>query len=315
MDLTIAFRQLSQCLQSLFKTIVATRHRRRLALAALVAIVYLPTWGGILIDGILKGRSDSVLNFGFMALALQTLIQQRPLLRSLPLESDDRWTGYGLLLVATIGLVGLRTFAPSASGQALAVMGMLLGAIWSTWGPMVLSRLPLTIAMLLASVYPHLGYIAATFLRFFTGPDWLERAMAIGGSWGLSLIGHPAHAQGAIVHLGRGAVLVAPGCSGFDLALTLCGMGFLIGRFLQVSRPRTLMLMLAGLVMAWLANVPRIMLLALADVYWGKSAFDFWHGPIGGQIFAGIVFTWHYYLSMWVIESKSLRPQSLRAKS
>jgi exosortase/archaeosortase family protein len=286
---------------------VATRHRRRLSLAALVAVCYLPTWLGILWDGILKGRSDSLLNLGFIVLGIQTLLQQSPILDELRAEEDDRMTGYLLLCISTLALIGFRGFSPSATLQALSVMGMLLGALWSTWGLGFFQRFPLVTTMFLASLYPHLSFITAQGFRVFMGPDLLERQMAIAGSWSLSLLGYQTHAERAIVHLDQGSVWVAPGCSGYDLAFTLCGIGFLLGQFMQARWKITAALMGLGILLAWIVNVPRIMVLAIASVYWGKDSFDFWHGPIGGQLFAGIVFTLHYYLGMWLIERQNQR--------
>ena len=44
--------------------------------------------------------------------------------------------------------------------------------------------------------------------------------------------------------------------------------------------------MTIGIVLALAFNVPRIVLMTLAVVYWGKDAFEFWHGAWGGQIFS-----------------------------
>jgi len=51
-------------------------------------------------------------------------------------------------------------------------------------------------------------------------------------------------------------------------------------------------------VLALIFNVPRIMLLAIAAVYWGETSFKFWHGPWGGQMFSGVLFTVYYYAVM-----------------
>lgn len=38
------------------------------------------------------------------------------------------------------------------------------------------------------------------------------------------------------------------------------------------------MMMVVGAGLALVFNIPRIMLLTLASVYWGKERFNFWHG-------------------------------------
>jgi exosortase/archaeosortase family protein len=60
-----------------------------------------------------------------------------------------------------------------------------------------------------------------------------------------------------------------------------------------------------GVVASFIFNVPRVMLLAIASVYWGHGAFEFWHGPWGGQLFSGILFMVYYYLVMWLANRQS----------
>ena len=56
--------------------------------------------------------------------------------------------------------------------------------------------------------------------------------------------------------------------------------------------------MTIGIVLALAFNVPRIVLMTLAVVYWGKDAFEFWYGAWGGQIFSAIVMTTYYQIIM-----------------
>jgi exosortase/archaeosortase family protein len=62
-------------------------------------------------------------------------------------------------------------------------------------------------------------------------------------------------------------------------------------------------LIVMGWTVAMVLNVPRIMLLAIASVYWGEHSFEFWHGPIGGQMFSAVMFTVYYYIAMWLVDS------------
>ncbi len=288
------------------------RHSQIVAIGLLFILAYLPTWGRVIWDGIVNGRSDSVLNFGLIFLGLQTIHSQRAKLRELPsVGGDDRFLGYGLMLTAIVTFIFFHSVTFSTSFQALAIMLLLIGIAGSTWGLGFFAMFPLAISYLLIAIYPDTSFIAIRIARFFTSDDMMEQIMAYLGSVGLNVIGYKAIAEAALVKLPGGAVLVAPGCSGFDMAYTLVGCSFMFGVFMRVSWKRILALVVMGWTIAMVFNIPRIMLLSLASVYWGKASFDFWHGPIGGQIFSAVMFTIYYYVAMWLVEPPKSKPSSV----
>jgi exosortase/archaeosortase family protein len=79
-----------------------------------------------------------------------------------------------------------------------------------------------------------------------------------------------------------------------------------LGLFLKQSFAKLAGMVAIGMVLALLFNLPRIMLLALSEAYWGSASFDFWHGIWGGQIFSTILFTIYYYVVMALVKH---RPQ------
>jgi exosortase/archaeosortase family protein len=105
--------------------------------------------------------------------------------------------------------------------------------------------------------------------------------------------------------LENGGVEVYPGCSGFDMAMTMIGLSVLVGIIFHLNIKRTVMLTLASVALALILNVIRIALMTLATAYWGDEVFDFWHGSWGGQIIVGVLFTAYYYLIIWIL------PQSI----
>jgi exosortase/archaeosortase family protein len=287
------------------------RHSQIVAISMLFILAYLPTWGRVVWDGIVIGGSDSILNFGLCFLALQTIHTQRAKLRGLPsVGGDDRFLGYGLMLAAVVTFIFFHSISSSPSFQALAIMLLLIGIAASTWGLGFFALFPSASLYLLISVYPDTSFIAIRVCRFFTSENMLEQVMAVLGSIGLNLIGYKAIAEAALVKLPEGSVLVAAGCSGFDMAYTLVGCSFLFGVFMHVSWKRILALMVMGWTIAMVFNVPRIMLLTLASVHWGKASFEFWHGTIGGQIFSMVMFTVYYYVAMWLVEPRKPKSQS-----
>ncbi len=282
----------------------ATRnsHRRYIALSCLVLLAYAATFLVVQFQSLIEGGSDFILNFGFIALAARQLYHRRQELRTFKALSDDRFLGYAVLLFGCLLLLFFRFFHTSISLQAFAAMVMLIGVAMSTWGLEFFQRFWAATVLMLVGIYPDLGYITVRVFRFFTSDDLLEQIMAWAGSLSLNLLGFKAIAETVYVRLPEGVVEVAPGCSGFDMALSTVGIGFLIGQFMHASWKRTASVMFAGWALAMIFNVPRIMLLSIASVYWGQDAFEFWHGPIGGQIFSGILFTVYYYVAMWMIE-------------
>jgi exosortase/archaeosortase family protein len=291
----------------LFRYSIQTQHRRIVMLGLLIATCYLPTFLGVFIFGVLAGKSDFVLNFGAIVVALQTFFQHRFLLKSMRAEEDDRFLGYALIAIGCVTLIFFRSISWSASFQALGAMMIVAGIAGSSWGLEVFQKFPVAFSLLLTSLYSDWIFISLRFFRFFTSEDMLEQTMAWLGSLGLKLLGHPAQAEASLLSIpAHGSVLVASGCSGFDMAFILGWMGFLMARLMQVSPKKTIGLVILGIGLALICNIPRIILLAFASIYWGKESFEFWHGPIGGQIFAGVLFTIYYYAAMWIIDRRSI---------
>ena len=189
--------------------------------------------------------------------------------------------------------------------QALIWLLVLAGIACSTWGIDFFRKYPLPIILIVLSVYPKPGVMARILWQTFTPPQLLENFMAWSGSHGLRAIGQNANVVDNIVSLPTGAVQVDWGCNGFNMSFTMAAAGLILGLFLKQGWLKTLGIMAIGVVMALIFNVPRIMLLAIAAVYWGEASFKFWHGPIGGQIFAGVLFTGYYYVVMWFASRRS----------
>ncbi len=287
----------------LWQRAIRDRHSQIVSIGLLFIVAYLPTWLGSIGRGILEGKSDSILNFGLIFLGLQTIHSQRHKLKELQsVGSDDRFLGYMVMLTGIVTFIFFHSITFSSSFQAMAIMLLLVGIGGSTWGLGFFGLFPASIIYVLIAIYPDTAFIAIRICRFFTSEDLLEHVMASLGAIQLNLIGYQAVAQGAYVTLAKGSVLVGPGCTGFDMAYTLMGCSFLFGRFMNVSWRRIVALIAVGWGIAMICNMPRIALLAIASIHWGPKSFDFWHGPIGGQIFSAVMFTIYYYVAMWLVE-------------
>jgi exosortase/archaeosortase family protein len=294
--------------QRLWQRAMRDRHSQIVTVGLLFILAYLPGWLRQIWIGILEGKSDSILNFGFLYLGLQAIHQQRAQLKTLEVRSDDRFLGYGLMLIGIATFIFYHSVTYSISFQSMAVILLILGIAGSSWGLAFFPRFLSATGFVLFSIYPDTSYIAIRVCRFFTSENMLENVMAWLGSLGLNAIGYKAISDTLYVKLPEGAVLVGPGCTGFDMAYTIVGCSLLCGLFLKMSWPKTVMMMGMGWVLAMVCNIPRIMVLAIASVYWGKASFEFWHGPIGGQIFSAIMFTLYYYIVMAIINSSGGKP-------
>jgi exosortase len=275
-----------------------TTHGRVVLLGMLAIACYFPTWGRVTWQVLAKGGSDFLINWGLMGLALREFWQHRGLISKMDAPPEDRWMGYAIL---GCGLAMIPMALNSASFQAL-LAAMIFGSLLlSQWGVAFFVRFPGSIVMLLFSLYPDMGYLANQIWRALTPHLLLERMTAGLASSGLQGIGFKAVAQDSLLSLPEGAVEVASGCSGFDMAFTLFAVGGLMGLYYRLKKRQTLAIMAVGVGLALAMNIPRVMLLAIASVYWGKASFEFWHGPVGGQMFAMVLFTIFHYMVMYVV--------------
>ncbi|HIK16419.1 MAG TPA: cyanoexosortase C [Leptolyngbyaceae cyanobacterium M33_DOE_097] len=290
-----------QKIKNLLIKYLSTYHGRFLALGLIAALIYLPTylfilWRTTFIDG----KSTVILNLGFLHLGITQLWQHRSQLSQQRPHEDERFVGHFLI---SCGALSLPFCLESASLQAFVVMLVLGGVLYSSFGMQVFKNFPLSCGMLFASVYPDWAFLSNYIFHFLTGPNFLENIMAVVGKHALTLIGQPAIAEGPYINLPTGSVLIGSGCTGFDMAFSIAGFSFLMGIWMKQPWTRIAIGMFFGIVLAFILNIPRIMLLTFAVVYWGKDAFEFWHGGWGGQIFAGVLFTVYYYILMPIYKS------------
>ncbi len=279
-----------------------SRHGRFVLCGLLIGLCYFPVWLGGLTVGALQGSAGLPLIAAVVFLGAQELWKRRRELSQMTASSEDQFLGH-LLIISGAILFPFCRF--DIWPQALIWLLILAGIAFSSWGLSFFQRYPLLILLVLISVYPKPGLMARILWKTFTPPNFLENFMAWSGTHALRMIGQSAEVTGNIVEMPGGSVEVAWGCNGFNMAFTMAAAGLILGLFLQQSWPKILGMMTIGIVLAMAFNVPRIMLLAFASVYWGEASFEFWHGPIGGQLFTGVLFTVYYYAAMGLIEKTS----------
>jgi len=130
--------------------------------------------------------------------------------------------------------------------------------------------------------------------------------MAWSSALALQLVGWSARAEATLIILPDGVVEVGWGCNGLDMALTMAVSGLFIGVVLKQNWQQIMQLLAIAVTLALLANVPRLMLVTVAYVYWGQAWFKFWHGFWGGQIFVLVLSGGYYYLAMRVVKQERI---------
>jgi len=283
-----------------------TPHHRIVTFSLLMGLFYLPAWLTVTVDISLQGSFDLFFNLGFLYLGLDHLWKHRKLLTRMVASDEERLTGY-LIIFGSVAL--FPVCFSSVSLKALLWAVILIGVAYSSWGIRFFKNYASQSVLILVSFYPNWTYAIREVWKATTPTHYLENLMAWAGSLALQAIGQPAIAKEFIIELPAGAVQIGFVCNGFEMAVTMAGASLLMGLCLKQSRLIILTMITVGVMLALVFNVPRIMLLTIASVYWGKDSFEFWHGPWGGQIFSTILFTVYYYAVMWIVEQQPVKPK------
>lgn len=298
----------------LLQTGLKTTHNRIVLLGLVVVLGYLSFWSGMLILRSFKGSSSGMLQLAAMSLGAYQLWNQYQCLEKLTAPEEDQLLGHilifsGVLLFPICLIATWSQAMVSALIMAMVCVIILVGIACSNWGVRFFSTHPVPTFLICLGLLPKPAEISRAIWRSFTEPDLLERFMAWAGSAALRAIGQPATVDGIFISLPGGSVEVGWGCNGFDMAMTMIVASLVLGLFLKQSGLKVMALMVIGATLALVSNIPRIMLVTYAAVYWGKYWFDFWHDSWGGQIFVSVMFTIYYYVIMAVLKrggSKSI---------
>lgn len=271
-------------------------HGRIISIGLLPGLFYSLNWFSSLASNGLSSSNAFILLSAF--LGFRKLWASRYNLSRLEVSEADEIVGHLLILS---GVFLFPFFLFSLWSQALVWLMILAGIAISSWGTQFFSLYPLATLLLVFSVYPKPTILAQEIWLALTPHQFLQRIMAQSGAVGLRALGLPAFAENTILAIPPlGAVDVNFACSGFTMALAMAAAGFFMGIFLKQNFANTILLILAGIISAFVFNVPRIMLLAIAAVYWGEEYFNFWHGFWGSQITTGVLFTIYYYVVMGI---------------
>lgn len=292
---------------SLLQEGIRTIHNRIVLAGLFIGLCYFPVWlSGLLKQSLLSSASLNLIIIATL-LGVYSLWQKRHHLSKLKASEEDRLIGH-IFILSGVFLFPFCRF--DIWSQALIWLLILIGIACSSWGLTFFSQNLFTVLMLSITVYPNLSSFArALWEILFPNQIW-NSSIAWISTLALQAIGQPAVAHGSIITLPQGSVEVGWGCNGLSMVLTMSTAGLLMGWFLKQPWQRIGKLITLGALLALVFNIPRIMLLTFASVYWGKGTFDFLHGTWGGQLFSAVLFTVYYYAAMWFINRRSVTNKS-----
>jgi exosortase len=245
-----------------------------LVLTVLIVAIYYRVLGKLVYDW----YTNPDFSHGFLVPVFSAYLMwtKRDALRRTPVQQS--WSGVYLVAAAIftlfLGIYGAELFL-----SRLSLVMLLAGLVWTLAGRAVLKelRFPLLV-LLLAIPFPAVIYNQITFpLQIFAS----KMASAI-----LPVFGVPVLRDGNIIQLPSMRLEVAEACSGIRSLMSLFTAAVFYGYFLEPSPRRRVILALASLPIAVLANAARIVGTGLAVQYWDPDkALGFFHEFSGWLMF------------------------------
>lgn len=175
------------------------------------------------------------------------------------------WVLFRSLFVA--GYDSFLRFAPIASGVGLTLLasGFALKQYWRELVILAFMLIPTTTLLDQIDISPLTADFSANLLFY---------------------LGFSVSQQDRILYLPSGSVEVYWGCSGIQSIWQLFMISFLFIMLFPLGWVRSLLLMVAGMLIAFVVNGLRVVLMALLVNQGDRAAFDYWHLGQGSLIFS-----------------------------
>jgi len=247
---------------------------RAAVLVALTAWLYAP----IIVKLVNQWWSDPNFSHGFFVPLFSAFVlwQNRKRVRQAP-RKPSLW-GLPILLTALLMLI-LGVFGAELFLSRVSLIVLLVGTVVFFQGWQVL-RAVLFPLLLLVLMVP----IPAIIFSQITFP--LQILASKLAAWSLPLLGVPVFREGNVINLPAMPLEVAEACSGIRSLMTLTTLAIMYGYLLEKRAAIRVILALASLPIAVLANGFRILGTGLLVQYWDPDkAEGFFHGFSGWLIF------------------------------
>jgi exosortase len=245
-----------------------------LTLCAAIGLLY----AGVMSSLVRQWATDDNYSHGFfvLPLALYFAWERRAELAAAPFRSSR--LGFllivGSLLVWVAGLLGSELFLTRVS-----MIGVIAGTIWFVWGTAHARVLAFPICFLLLMV--PLPAIVFNQLAF---PLQLLASQV--GESTIAAAGIPVLREGNVLHLPARTLEVAEACSGIRSLVSLVMLALVLGYFTGMGTGGRVVLALAAIPIAILANATRVAGTGLAAQWIGPEAAEgFFHTFSGWLMF------------------------------
>jgi exosortase len=245
-----------------------------IVLLGLLAAIY---WG-VIVKLVYDWYTQPDFSHGFLVAPFSAYLiwTKRETLRKTPVRQS--WAGVPLI-VAGIFTLFLGVYGAELFLARLSLLMLLGGLIWTLAGRQMLRELRFPLLVLLLGIpWPKVLYNQITFPLQILASKLASSA--------LPLFGVPVMRDGNIIQLPSMPLEVAEACSGIRSLMSLFTAAVFYGYFLEPSVKRRVILALAAIPIAVLANGARIVGTGLAVQYWDpEKALGFFHEFSGWLIF------------------------------
>ncbi|MEW6664886.1 MAG: VPLPA-CTERM-specific exosortase XrtD [Thermodesulfobacteriota bacterium] len=236
------------------------------------------------------GNDDYSHGILVVPIAVYLAWERRARLKTMEIGTD--WRALSLILLAVVifivGELGAELFTTRVS-----ILVFVIGLTWFLFGYPVLKTLAFPLAFLFLML-PLPGFI----YRNITFP--LQLTASIGAVHLLQTLGITAFREGNVIDVGFMQLQVVEACSGLRYILPLLTFGVLFAYFGQKALWKRIVLILATVPAAIVANVFRVAGTGWIGTYWGSEAAEgFFHSFSGWVVFMfciGLFFLLHVLL-------------------
>jgi len=172
------------------------------------------------------------------------------------------------------------------------------------------------------------GMPAILFLLFMVPLPWryesalsfpLQTVATNVSVWLLQFLGQPALAMGHVIRLGENTLEVAQACSGLRMVMSIAAIGAAFIILFRRSIGHRLLLLLALVPIAIVANSMRIVVTALLYRWVSSEAGQAFSHDFAGWVMipvaAAMFLGWNYYLDHLFLEATEVRPRVSRDSS
>jgi exosortase len=254
-------------------------------------------WAQLYAACVYSWRFGEYYDYGWFVPPLVLLLTYRivrgmPARAAAPAPLKTRWVlGFGALMLAALAVLRTLNWAAPQWRLPIWIHAALVVAV-SVWvfhrlGGWSAARRSIPVWVFACSAIPLPTFIEQLFIRRLTDSVIAATVKFLG------FIGFEARAVGDRLSLLGEVVQVTDGCSGIRSAQSFLMASLFFGEWFSLRVGRRVILLLGGLLAAWVLNVTRASSLAVIRTRYGEEAFDGWHdgaGLIAFVIGSGILY-------------------------